>query len=517
MTTARHIAIVYNEPIARLESWRESDSGVLDEVKTVCEALDRLGWSHRRIGVRSLAALPAVLSDGSYTHVFNLLESLPESPFAAFEAPTVFRAFGLPFTGNDTVCQVLAFDKWAAKCALEAAGIPVPPGVVIPVGAEPPHPAPLAGGRGIVKPLRADASEGIDAASVVRLDDRDQVLRAVRRVHDAFRQPALLESYIDGREVNVSLFEDGDDLCVMPPAEIIFTAYPADTPHIVDYRAKWVADSFEYSHTPRKVPADLTPELRAAIQRCARDAWRALGCRGYARVDIRVDSEGRPFVIEVNPNPDLSPLSGFQAALAAGGVPFNHFISRALGAEPADPAAARAVADHPATPSIRWSLRDDAGAIMGMVKQSAIFRPFEEAVADEVLTDALAHGPGGHYQSFTAVRPDGTPIGWLCYGPTPCTAGTFDIYWLVVDPSERRNGVASRLLAHAEAEIDRRGGRITVIETSGRDVYRPAQRFYLSHGYTEQARLTDFYDLNDDKIVYMKPLNGGKRQSEVTI
>lgn len=507
MIESPHVAIAFNEPVPHLAAWREADAGVLNEVNAVAAALDRLGWSYRRIGISSLQALAAALSAGGFSHVFNLVESLPDRTFDACEAPTVYCALGLPFTGNNTACQILALDKWTSKCTLQAAGVPVPAGWVVPVGGDPLPPGSRTG-RGIVKPLRADASEGIDAASVVCLDDRDRLTHAVRRIHESFKQPALVEAFIDGREINVSLFQNGNDLHVLPPAEIIFAAYPETTPRIVDYRAKWVAGSFEFEHTPRKIPADLSPPLLEAIQRCAREAWHALGCRHYARVDMRVDRD-QPYVIEVNPNPDISPLSGFQAALTAAHVPFDRFVSALIGhspSQPEQPAEDGAVC--PVEPLVRWTRPEDARAIMQIVRDSGIFRPFEEAVADEVLTEAVADGPGGHYQSYTAVREGGQVLGWVCYGPTPCTAHTFDIYWMVVHPSERRNGIGSSLLAHVETEIRRRGGRLSVIETSSREPYRAARRFYQIHHYTESARLTDFYDVNDDKVVYVKPLGG---------
>jgi len=127
------------------------------------------------------------------------------------------------------------------------------------------------------------------------------------------------------------------------------------------------------------------------------------------------------------------------------------------------------------------------------------------AVAGEVVDAALGAGPEGHYQSFTAVA-GRRPIGWICYGPTPCTAGTFDIYWIAVAPERQRHGIGRLLLAFAERLMAARGGRLAVVETAGRDAYAPTRAFYARCGYEAAARLPDFYDEGDDKIVLVKRL-----------
>jgi ribosomal protein S18 acetylase RimI-like enzyme len=380
----------------------------------------------------------------------------------------------------------------------------LPPGCDVSAVRLPPPPL-------IVKPLRTDASEGIDATSVIHEGGADRVAAVARRIHEQFGQPALAEQFIDGREVNVSLIERDGSLAVLPLAEIDFSAFAPSQPRIVDYAAKWIEDSFAYRNTPRRIPAALDETVACRVRECARAAWNALGCRDYVRVDIRVDAQGTPFVIEVNANPDISPDAGFAAALAAGGLSFADFVLCLLrNASGGEFAAAPAAGPAPGEPGagrllIRWSLQSDRDPVLQIVRAAGVFRPREIAVAEEVLDSALAAGTRGHYQSYTAVLNDQI-LGWICFGSTPCTESTFDIYWIAVSRDAQRGGVGSSLLAHAEQLMRARGGTMAVADTSGRTSYEPAQGFYVRHGFRLTARVPDFYEKGDEKLVFAKPL-----------
>jgi D-alanine-D-alanine ligase len=152
---------------------------------------------------------------------------------------------------------------------------------------------------------------------------------AVQRRKPFLGNDAFVETYIDGREFNVALLagESGPD--VLPPAEIRFDAFPEDTLKIVDYRAKWEADSFEYQQTPRQFtfPKEDAP-LLGDLRRIALQCWQLFGLRGYARVDFRVDHHQQPWVLEVNANPCLSPDAGFVAAATQAGLSVNDIVAR---------------------------------------------------------------------------------------------------------------------------------------------------------------------------------------------
>jgi D-alanine-D-alanine ligase len=490
----------------------ESDAGVLEEVEAVAEALTALGVPFRRSSIRRLSDLAGELAIAPETVVFNLVESL-EGPAQDFNlVPAVCSAFGKASTGSDTPCLVQCLDKWQTKAALGASSVPTPTAVVVSEADRPPRrlpPGPL-----IVKPLLAEASEGIGPESVFA-EVGPLLWDAVRRLQQLFGGPVLIEHFIDGREVNVSLIEQAGEVVVLPLAEIEFVNFPPGQPRIVDYRAKWLVDSPEYRNTVRRIPTPLPEAVAGRVRRYARQAWRAVGCRDYARVDFRLDGRLRPYVLEVNANPDLSPVAGFAAALAAAGIPFANFVETVIqSASARRPAAVPVPPLTPAPPlpegeggvrAIRWSQPEDRDAILTILVQTGAFRPEEIAVAQEVLDAALCEGPKGHYQSYTALAGE-RAVGWVCIGPTPCTVGTFDLYWIAIDPTSQGRGIGTALIAHAEKIAALRGGRLMVVETSGRASYESARRFYEKVGYEEQARLADFYAPGDDKVVYVKQL-----------
>ena len=154
--------------------------------------------------------------------------------------------------------------------------------------------------------------------------------------------------------------------------------------------------------------------------------------------------------------------------------------------------------------TIRYTEPHDRQAIIDLLQATDFFYDEEITVATEVLDDALAKGPRGDYQSFCYVDESGRAVGWVCFGATPCTKGTFDIYWLAVSPAAQGKGIGRKLMADAERRIAERGGRLAIVETAGRAAYALTRAFYLRVGYVEAARIRDFYDVGDDKVVYTK-------------
>lgn len=141
---------------------------------------------------------------------------------------------------------------------------------------------------------------------------------------DTYGPPVLVEQFIRGREFNLAVIEN-PDLIVLPVSEILFTDKDPDFWPIVTYDAKWKPGSRDYESTPAKYPATVAPKLRERLQALAKDAFRLLGCRDYARVDFRVKPTGKPYILEVNPNPDFSPLAGLSGGLMSAGVTHGQF------------------------------------------------------------------------------------------------------------------------------------------------------------------------------------------------
>jgi D-alanine-D-alanine ligase len=180
-----------------------------------------------------------------------------------------------------------------------------------------------------VKPVFSDASEGIDVDSIVDFPGK-ALSKAIKRIHEKFNQPALVEQFIPNRELDVSLFQQNGEVKVLPIAEIDFSAFDKDKPRIVDYSAKWEADSFAYNNTPHIVPAQLSKKAAESVKQYALAAWNATGCQDYARIDFRMDDNEQVFVLEVNPNPDISPDTEFAASLTAAGISYERFIEMLL-------------------------------------------------------------------------------------------------------------------------------------------------------------------------------------------
>jgi ribosomal protein S18 acetylase RimI-like enzyme len=372
-------------------------------------------------------------------------------------------------------------------------------------------PVSAGGGPYIVKPCARDASEGI-GDSCVFAEEGPELQAAVKKIHEHFNQPALVEQYVGTREFNISILQQGDAVRVLPIAEIDFSAFEPAQARIVDYAAKWQGNSFQYKNTRRVIPAQVGEELTAGIREVSLAAWHAVGCRDYARVDLRADDTGRIFVLEVNPNPDVSPDAGFPAALAAAGLRFEEFVETVVANafRRRVPEGSRSSCNEPAAIAaggvgIRRVRSSDRKEILRFIEETRFFRDGEVATALEVLDESIFKGQGGHYQSFVAEL-DGKAVGWVCFGPTPCTLGTYDIYWLVVDLRNQGKGIGKALIGHAEKLIAERGGRIAVIETSGHGRYQLSRIFYSKAGFAEQARLEDFYAPGDDKIVCIKRL-----------
>jgi D-alanine-D-alanine ligase len=246
---------------------------------------------------------------------FNLCESLAGDARLETAVPLMLELLGIPCTGSPTSALSHALYKDRVKRRLEEAGVPTPRARVMrgPDGTCD-LPFPL-----IVKPVHEDGSAGITAASVVH--DEAHLRARVAEVVATFRQPCLVEEFVAGRELNVALF-GYPTARVLPLQEIDFSRLPEDQPRIVSYEAKWEEGSVADHGTRPVLHPQLPPGVAARVRKVAVDAFRALGMRDYGRVDVRLSPSGVPFVVDVNPNCDLSHHAGMARAAAAVGIDY---------------------------------------------------------------------------------------------------------------------------------------------------------------------------------------------------
>ena len=298
---------------------------VREEVGAIEESLRSGGYRPYVFAVEKFSRdLTRTLSEISPRFVFNLCEEIDGKPELEMCVAGLLELMGIPYTGSDPYTLGLALNKFHLKQVLRAAGIPTARGYVrypgqaltIPRGIRFPV---------IVKPARQDASLGINSNSVCRAPE--QADRQILYIHDVYGQEALVEEYLDGREFNVSVV-GGRNPEVLAVSEIDFSGMPDDEPRIVSYRAKWDEESLVFNSTVPICPAPITKRLESRIRKIAVRSYQCTGCRDYARIDMRTDVSGGIYVLEVNPNPDISPKAGFARATRAAGYSYSDMILR---------------------------------------------------------------------------------------------------------------------------------------------------------------------------------------------
>jgi D-alanine-D-alanine ligase len=315
------VLVLYNEPVLPPDHPdADSEHEIVHTVDVVSHSLTAAGFMVSRLGAgRYPAALLAGLRDHRPDVVFNLFEGMADHGHTEATVAGLLEWLGLPFTGCPSHPLCLARNKPLAKHFFRGADLPTPDFFVVEKLPLPHTPAkwPV-----IAKPATEDASVGLDQGSVV--GDRKRLRERVAALLQRYGPPVLVEEYIEGREFNVGLVAT-PKLRTLPISEIMFSDKEPGCWPIVTYDAKWKPDSRDFKATPPRCPADVSPRLAATVTDLARRAFQLLGCRDYARVDFRIRPPDRPFILEVNPNPDLSPSAGLAYGLEAAGVTHAQF------------------------------------------------------------------------------------------------------------------------------------------------------------------------------------------------
>ncbi|NLI75590.1 MAG: GNAT family N-acetyltransferase [Candidatus Riflebacteria bacterium] len=512
------VLILENAP-ATQQRWAGeslSDRAVEAMAAAIAAALTGRGHAVGRapVGLDPRGAIDAVRVAAPEV-VFQLCETMCGNARLEPALPYLLGWLGIPFTGNPADVMALLLDKARTKQVLLGLGLPTPEFVSARAEGDLDG---WAAWPAILKPAAEDASLGIDRGSVV--DGATAARERFRLLAGRFGVPVLVERFIAGRELNVAMLETPDGVRV-GINEIDFSALPADHPRILTYEAKWEEESDVFRQSP-PVPAQLPAALDAEVRRLARAAWEGLGLRGYARVDFRVDEAGRPFILEVNPNPDLSEGAGFAKSLPQMGVTYPEaveLIVRAALAAPKGTSMSKPSASAPATASATASpaavaapagqmtvraLRPvDRDPIEKILRGTGFFHEDEVLVALELVDEAL-HKPHQQDYFFGVGEVDGRVAGYVCYGRRDMTVHTWDLFWVAVDATLQKRGTGRVLMNWAEERMREQGCRVVIVETAGRPQYEPTRAFYLRIGYQEEARIKDFYADGDDLVIYTK-------------
>lgn len=510
---------------------------VLDQADAIGAVLRADGHDVGVIPVSlDLASLQTALRAARPALVFNLVESLGGADRLLPVVPALLETMRLPFSGCSADALLVTTHKTFAKRRLLQAGLPTPDWIEH--GDASATTDDGATGDWLLKSVWDHASAGVSAANLLRGASRRAAALRVAELAAQTGAAWFAEQYIEGREFNLALFENtAGELVILPPAEILFVDFPPGRPRILDYAAKWDADSFAATHTPRTfdLPATDAP-LRERLRRLGRDCWHTFGLGGYARVDFRVDAAGEPWILEINANPCLAPDAGFAAALQQAGISLADAIRGIVAAagrrQPpraaTDPAPAGTTGTvvatvptarctptptppHTPAPALQCTFREAVGPedprrVRELVEATGFFNNDEAAVAEELVTERLRRGEESGYFFLMADAPGGELAGYACFGPTPCTASSYDLYWIAVDPRRQHGGLGRQLSQRVEEIIRARGGTRLYAETSGRPQYESTRAFYERIGYRLASLLEDFYAPGDGKATYLKIL-----------
>jgi D-alanine-D-alanine ligase len=321
----RRIAIVYNQPHpSRYDTIGEERAalGIMESVAATYHALLELGDDAFTVPLAlPIEAAEQRLRSLEVDLVFNLFEGFCGQPETEALVPEILAQVGVPHTGCPAAALTLALDKARSKQAMRAAGIGTPDFQLLT-----PETLPRFNLRYpcIVKPGSEDASHGLSQDSVV--GDSAALERQVNRVCQLYGGEALVEEFVDGRELNVTVLGNGKGI-VLPVSEIVYSL-PKGLPKILTFAAKWQPESPYFRGTRAVCPAQISPGDRELIIETAQQVFHLVCQWGYGRVDMRQDREGGLQVIEVNPNPDIAPGSGAVLQVEAAGMSYTRFINK---------------------------------------------------------------------------------------------------------------------------------------------------------------------------------------------
>jgi D-alanine-D-alanine ligase len=329
------ILICYNEPTSLYDNYlgKEikgdeekvdlSESEFMEILSLITSTLQSRYNSVHTLGFnKNITGIISKINNINPDIIFNFVESIEGDTKYEICVTGMFDILGYSYTGNSSLCLGNCLIKNRTKQLLQFNGINTPGYYVQKYGRkimekDLPFRYPV-----LLKLINEDASIGISENSVA--NNFSELTQQIEFLFDNYKQDILIEKYIKGRELNVSIL--GGEL--LPISEINFTGLPDSLPKIVTYEAKWSPNSVYYKNSNPVVPAELNEVQLKRIENVALKSYEILGCRDYARVDIRLNARNIPYVIEVNPNPDISPDSGFIRSAEAGGIMYEDILMK---------------------------------------------------------------------------------------------------------------------------------------------------------------------------------------------
>jgi len=303
------------------------DVDTINQVEAVKKAMNDLGYEpHTVILTDNFGKALTELSEINPLFVFNLVEGINSNNSFSYLGASVLEMSGIPFTGNASLPIALTTDKIFSKELLIKNNLPTPEYF----SKEKVCGNFIAAKEYILKITNEDASIGLDENSIKKFETLEKLRIAIDEKQLADNKQYFAETFIDGREINVGIISYGNGVKTLPVAEIKFN-YPDEKYKIVDYKAKWIEDSFEYSNTSRSFDfsdddKDLINKLKDLTIRC----WDVFNLYGYARVDFRIDKNNNPYIIEINANPCIAPDGGFEAAMEKMGYTYTESIEKII-------------------------------------------------------------------------------------------------------------------------------------------------------------------------------------------
>jgi D-alanine-D-alanine ligase len=333
------VAVIYNEipspqrtadaepkaPPLNFEPYFELEiSDTEEEISDIVKALREEGFDAFSFNLQDrFENLVNILEERKPDVVFNLVESFTDSSLQEITVAGVYEMLRIPYTGSTPLTLGICQRKGLTKQILLANGIRTPRFKLISgknrsnrYGLHYPL---------IVKPAREDGSLGVESESVV--SNLKELKQRLEYILNEFHQPGLVEEFIDGRELSISIL-GAEEPVILPVSEVDFSGMPDSYNNIMTYQAKWDPTHETYHRTIPICPAHLSKRIERRVKEIALKAYQIIGCRDYARVDIRLDRKDRPFVLEVNPNPHLAEGMGLMRSAEAHGLSFGETLRK---------------------------------------------------------------------------------------------------------------------------------------------------------------------------------------------